>query len=85
MDDCAHVTARADVWSAREYAGHLLVVCRMQHERISLAMVVDTPGFTPIPVNERTAEGRFNELDITEIRRELNMLIDTLADHFHVA
>lgn len=73
----------AEVWSAQDYAGHLLIVARMQHQRVSLATAASTsepPDFVPVPVDEHTAEARFNERDVATLRGELATAIDALAD-----
>ncbi len=70
------------VWSAQEYAGHLLIVTRLQLERVTTATKMDTPEFEPVRVDERTTDGRFNERPIAGLRRELTAAIDALAELF---
>ncbi len=54
---------RGQQWSALEYVCHVRDVFLMQHDRLIVALVEDTPSFKPMYRDQRVAFDGYNEQD----------------------
>lgn len=66
-------------WSALEYACHVRDVLQVQGERVHLALVEDTPTFTPMGREERPVTLRYNEQDLRAVLTDLGAAAEQLA------
>lgn len=69
------VRVRPDVatWSALEYVCHVRDLLLVQRERILLALVEDTPTFTPMYRDRRAENARYQSEAVEDVTEELRM------------
>jgi hypothetical protein len=69
-------------WSALEYACHIRDVMQVQRQRLALALVEETPKFTPMRREERVVELRYNEQDPATVATQIREAAAALAEAF---
>ena len=70
------------VWSALEYACHVRDVFIVQRERLFLALMVDTPSFTPMYRDQRVDLAGYSNQDPVAVAEQLKMAASLFADAF---
>ncbi|WP_422769378.1 DinB family protein [Plantactinospora sp. WMMC1484] len=70
------------VWSPLEYACHMRDVLRIQRQRLTLALAVEGPEFTPMGRDERAVADAYNEQDPAVVLGDLVAAADGLASAF---
>lgn len=80
--DAVRIRPAAGRWSALEYACHVRDVLAVQHDRLKLALVEDTPTFTPMGREQRVVEDRYNQQHPDTVLAELAGAADRLAAAF---
>jgi len=70
------------VWSALEYACHVRDVFLVQRDRLYIALVEDTPTFTPMYRDQRVTLARYNAQDPEEVTAQLATAARLLAQAF---
>jgi uncharacterized damage-inducible protein DinB len=73
---------RPDVWSALEYAGHLVDVVAVQCDRLDEALVVEKPDWASAGITDRIDNDRYNERAAAQVRTGLASAVDRLASAF---
>jgi hypothetical protein len=71
-----------DVWSALEYACHVRDVLLVQRDRVILALVEDTPGFSRMYRDERVKLAGYPDERPEDVASELCMSVDLFAKVF---
>ncbi len=74
----------ADTWSPLEYACHVRDVLLVQRDRLYVALVEDTPTFTPMYRDERVDLGSYSEEDAGEVATQIEVASRLLARSFAV-
>ena len=70
------------MWSALEYACHVRDVFLMQRERLYIALVEDTPTFTPMYREQRVTLARYNAQASEEVVTQLATASRLIAQVF---
>jgi hypothetical protein len=78
-DDVLRARPLPDVWSALEYACHTRDVCRVQRERVLLALAEEQPAFASMRRDERVVEEHYNEQQPSEVAREMSEAVESFA------
>jgi hypothetical protein len=78
----AYLRIRPDeaTWSALAYGCHVRDVLIVQRERITLALVADTPELEPLGPDRRAADGRYDEADPDAVATSLVAAAAGLGD-----
>ena len=79
-DQALRTRPEPDVWSALEYACHVRDMLDVQRARVALALVEDSPIFTPMGRDERVERDGYNQQDPTVVAAEVVVAADRLAD-----
>ena len=72
------------VWSALEYACHVRDVFLVQRDRLYIALVEDTPTFTPMYRDQRVTLACYNAQDPEEVATQLGTAARLIAQAFDV-
>lgn len=81
-DTLLRTRPEADVWSALEYACHIRDVFLVQRERLYLALVEDTPSFSPMYRDHRVTLARYNAQVPAEVTNQITLAAQLIAQAF---
>ncbi|MGE3536002.1 MAG: DinB family protein [Candidatus Tectimicrobiota bacterium] len=71
-----------EVWSALEYACHIRDVFLVQRDRLYVALVEDTPRFSPMYRDERVTLARYNAQDPATVVNQISTAAQLIAQAF---